>query len=785
MIQRKKIILSGQVQGVGCRPFIYRIATDLSLTGFVRNDTQGVTINVQGDESAVAKFIDTLQSPDPSAPLLRIQTCTVEDIPVIDNEASFTIQHSDSAGSPTSQVTFDTAACADCLREMDDPNDFRYRYPFINCTNCGPRYSIIKTIPYDRCNTTMGVFDMCDKCSAQYTAVTDRRFHAQPVACKTCGPKIWLTDCNGTTIETDSDLTISKAAELLKGGSILAVKGLGGFHLAVDASNADAVTLLRKRKRRDSKPLALMAASIEKIEEYCFVSETQKRLLQSPQSPIVLLKTKPDAHITPGIADGLNTLGFMLCYAPLHHMLFDEPGIDVLVMTSANISDEPLICDNDIAVMQLFNIVDAFIMHDRDIYRQVDDSIVHIIDDAPALLRRSRGYVPNAILTDTPIAKDIFAAGADLKNTFCFAKHDRFILSEHIGDLDSAKTYRHYVNSIKHLKQLFEVAPKVIACDLHPGYMSTQFAHNIVKQKGLELIQVQHHWAHIAAVLAEFNHPEPVIGLVADGTGYGTDGAVWGGECLIASLEKFERFGHLKYFDLAGGDAASREAIRPLAGLLKGLKEGTEGEIDGSVMPENKCENRDDLCEVLRKYEKNCEKVTTLCAQLKSGLNLQKSSSFGRFFDGISAFLAIGSTNFYEAQLPMMLESIAIENVHNTYEVGFITENSGPIQMDWRTILAGIIDDVNNKTDVGIISAKFHNSIADGMLHWAKLARDANNINTVALAGGVFCNRYLTNRLIRLLKNHDFSVLFTKSVPANDGAIAVGQAAITARKFCK
>ena len=781
MKQRKRIKVAGQVQGVGFRPLVYRLAGEFSLTGHVLNDTEGVVLEVQGDETAVSLFIDRLQAPDMSAPLIRIESCAVHDMDVIEDESDFVILRSDSDGTPISQVTIDTAVCSDCLREFNDPNNFRYCYPFINCTNCGPRYSIVKTIPYDRCNTTMSVFDMCEKCASEYSDVSDRRFHAQPVACGTCGPKIWLTDNTGNPVETDTDLTVSTAAKMLLAGKIVAVKGIGGFHLAVDATNPDAVNLLRKRKHRDCKPFALMVSSVEKIEEYCDVTEAQRHLLQSPQCPVVLLKIKPGACITPGIADGLNTLGFMLCYAPLHYMLFAEDGIDVLVMTSANISDEPLICDNDAAVEQLSGVVDAFIMHDRDIYRQVDDSVVHIIDDKPAFLRRSRGYVPNAILTGIPITNDILAVGADLKNTFCFAKHDRFILSEHIGDLDNSKTYRHYVDSIKHLGRLFEVEPKFIACDLHPGYMSTQFAETFAKQTGLRLIRIQHHWAHIASVLAEYNYEEKVIGIVADGTGYGSDSAVWGGECLIASLNNFTRFGHLRYFDLAGGDAASKEAIRPLIGLLKGLEKGIESDNKGRVIPELKCEKTDDLCAFLQRIEKNCEKLTVLCAQLKSGLNLQKSSSFGRFFDAISAFLAVGSINSYQAQLPMQLESIAADNICDTYDIAFFAENGGPVQFDYAPILTGVIGDFNCGMDVGIISAKFHNSIAEGMLQWAIRARDALGINTVALAGGVFCNRYLASRLIKLLKTKDFRVLFKQKVPANDGGIALGQAAIAAK----
>ena len=638
MIIRKQILIIGRVQGVGCRPYINRLANELSLTGFVFNDTKGVTVEVQGDKSNVDKFTQRLKAGDSSVPLMHIVSCSVIDIATVENESDFVIVQSNLAGNPVSHVTFDSATCADCLRELNDPNNFRYRYPFINCTNCGPRYSIVKTIPYDRYNTTMDSFKMCDKCKSQYTDINDRRFHAQPIACHTCGPKIWLTDNAGNTIETDCNVAITKTAELLKAGKVVAIKGLGGFHLVVDAMNEAAVKLLRKRKQRDHKPFALMAANIEVIKQFCIVDSTAEEVLKSPQSPVVLLKKNNTKQVAAGVADDLNTLGFMLCYTPLHHMLFAEEGIEVLVMTSANISDEPLICDNDIAIKQLGNIADAFLMHNRDIYRQVDDSVVHIVNNNPALLRRSRGYVPSPILSNTKFTHDVFAAGADLKNTFCFAKDNQFILSEHIGDLDNAKVYKHYTNSIKHLQQLFEVQPKVIACDLHPGYMSTQFAIKLAQKTDAKLVQVQHHWAHIASVLAEYNYTEKVIGLVADGTGYGTDGAIWGGECLVASLHDFERFGYFRYFDLPGGDLASKMAIRPLMGLVG-------------------VENIEKYSEVLQRIETDCEKIAIIEKQLQTGLNSQKSSSFGRLFDSVAAVCGIGAQNNFEAELAMKLES--------------------------------------------------------------------------------------------------------------------------------
>ena len=523
LVKRKKILITGQVQGVGFRPAVYRLAKKLGLSGYVYNDTIGVAIELQGEEKRIIEFIKRLHTTD-SPPLAEITSCNLFDAEPIQDEKGFTIKTSETQGAPLSYVTPDVAACADCLREMRNKNDFRYRYPFINCTNCGPRYSIVRTIPYDRPNTTMSAFAMCGRCESQYEDAGDRRFHAQPVACASCGPKIWLADNKGNKIQIDSDKTITQTARLLQKGKIVAIKGIGGFHLSADALNEQAVKRLRQRKRHDHKPFALMADSVETISEYASVSIAAEAVLRSPQSPIVLLPKRPNAPIASSAAEGVSTYGFMLCYAPLHYMLFAE-GLKVLVMTSGNISDEPLICKNDEAIEKLGSVADAFLMHDRDIFRQVDDSIVHFVDETPVLLRRSRGYVPTPILIEKPCAEDIFAAGADLKNTFSFVKQNQIISSEHIGDLEDAEVYHHYIDSIEHLRKLFEVDPKVVVCDLHPGYLSTHYARSMPNVK---LIEVQHHWAHIASVLAEHGLNEKVIGIVADGTGYGSDGTIWG-----------------------------------------------------------------------------------------------------------------------------------------------------------------------------------------------------------------------------------------------------------------
>ncbi|MBN1805186.1 MAG: carbamoyltransferase HypF [Sedimentisphaerales bacterium] len=767
MIKRQKILITGRVQGVGFRPAVYRLAQELSLSGFVYNDTRGVTIELQGEQQQIDEFLAGLKSDSDKPPVAEIKTCDVTEIPVIEAESSFVIQSSDSRGTPSSQVTVDIATCRDCLAEMADKNDFRYGYPFINCTNCGPRYSIVKNIPYDRPNTTMSVFKMCDKCNAQYKEMSDRRFHAQPVACGQCGPAVQLTDNKGKTIETETEKVIAETARLLSDGKIMAIKGIGGFHLAVNAMNNKAVERLRKRKKRDHKPFAMMTDSIERIKKYAIVNEIAKNLLKSPQSPIVLLPQKENSSVAPSVAEGVNTYGFMLCYAPLHYLLFEQLstlGIDVLVMTSGNVSDEPLICENELALERLGDIADVFLMHNREIYRQVDDSIIHIIDEEPVLLRRARGYVPDPVFAVQSCRREIFAAGADLKNTFCFAKQNQFICSEHIGDLEDAEVYRHYIDSIEHLRKLFEVEPEVIACDLHPGYFSTQHA---LSQTDKKVIKIQHHWAHIASVLAEHGMNESVIGIAADGTGYGTDGAVWGCECLIASLEKFERFGHLAYYRLPGADKAGKEAIRPVLGLLRKAYED-EFSIDKFRW-------------LLKRIEPDTDKQRIIVEQIEKEINTVATSSLGRVFDAVAAMLGLGGYNNFEAQLPMALEAVIENEVDESYDLELIKRTGEPLQLDLTEMIMQLIADVKERKAPGIISAKFHNCLAAGLLEMAKSARESTKLDTVALSGGVFCNQYLIVRCIKLLKKDGFSVLFNTDIPSNDGGISLGQAAIAAK----
>jgi len=758
-IIRKKITVHGQVQGIGFRPFVYRLAAELNLTGFVYNYTQGAIIEIQGSKDNTESFISKLKQGGSQIPLLKITSMNITETALITDEKSFEIKQSTAIGTVSAEVTADIATCRDCLAELFDKNDFRYRYPFINCTNCGPRYSIIKSIPYDRPNTTMATFTMCDRCKEQYENVEDRRFHAQPVACPVCGPKIKLCDKTGREIENDPDKVILETVQLLLAGKIVAIKGLGGFHLACNGENDEAVKMLRLRKMRDYKPFAMMAADIDKIRQFAYVDKTAEAILQSPQSPIVLLPKKEPNTIAPSVAGGINTFGFMLPYTPLHHLIFAEKKLNALVLTSGNIADEPLICKDSQALEKLGCVADVFLMHNREIYRQVDDSVIHIIQNEPVLLRRSRGFVPQTFVLKISAPADIFAAGADLKNTFCFVKQNRFILSEHIGDMADASVYKHWLYSIEHLKKLLEVNPSVVAADLHPNYLSSQYAKRLKKDK---FIEVQHHWAHIASVLAEHDIDEKIIGIVADGTGYGTDGAIWGCECLVASLDDFQRFGHLSYYPLPGGDLAAKETIRPIMGLMKKYN---------LSIPEK----------ILKEIEPEKEKRNAVEKQIERNINTIATSSLGRLFDAIGALCGLGNYNYFEAQLPMALEAIADKQVTEYYPFDLKEEN-GVTTVEIGDMLKGVITDRMGGVDKSIISAKFHNTVAEFFLALAKQAKNRTGIKTAAVSGGVFCNRFLSERLIELLKNNGFTVLFNQLAPANDGGISLGQAVIAAKK---
>lgn len=770
----KHIHVTGVVQGVGFRPFVYGLATRLELHGWVCNTSAGVDIQVEGPETNVRSFVVALSSEAP--PLARIDQVLVEDAPV-DGFTSFDIRHSTAIEGAFQPISPDVAICADCEREMFDPDDHRYLYPFINCTNCGPRFTIIKDLPYDRPATTMADFPMCDYCRTEYEDPLNRRFHAQPVACPDCGPVVQLRYSS----EEDSNLSnidlrlpaILNARRLLREGKILAVKGLGGFHLACDARNKNAVEELRRRKGRAGKPFALMMADLDTVQRYCEVNEAERELLTGRDKPIVLLDRKTGGGLPDGIAPGMDTLGVMLPYTPLHHLLlnqFDsilrrEPVPSVLVMTSGNFSEEPIATENFEALDHLAPLADVFLLHDRDIHTRCDDSIVRVrsqIKDAgsgnlnphPATFyfRRSRGYAPYPV--QLPFnARPILAVGGELKNTFCLTRDRYAFLSHHIGDMENAEVYVSFGQGVEHLSRLFRIEPELIACDMHPGYYTTRYAGEITD---IPRVAIQHHHAHIAACMADNGlNDRRVIGLAFDGTGYGTDGRIWGGEVLLASYADFQRIAHLEYLPLPGGDAATRNPWRIAVGYAEAL--GL---------------NIDDLpfLEAL-----DGEAVGIIRQQVQKKLNAPETSSMGRLFDAVAAMTGVRNEVTYEAQAAMELEILSKSalNVANPY----------PFEIEDDVIRLGdllkhVIEDVRKSVSADLIGARFHHTICKMAVEVGKRIREKTGITEVALSGGVWQNQVLLDLTRSALYKEDFVVYIHQQTPANDGGLALGQAVI-------
>jgi hydrogenase maturation protein HypF len=786
-ISRKRLTVTGQVQGVGFRPFAYRLALALGLTGWVRNDPHGAVLEVQGPPPRLAEFARRLRAEAP--PLASIETCRDEPACAVAAEKAFDIQASEGGELADAQITVDVSVCGDCLREMRDPLDRRFGYPFINCTQCGPRYSIVRGVPYDRPLTTMADFDMCPDCAREYADPASRRFHAQPIACPRCGPAVWLADSAGRRIASESP--IRESARLLRDGKILAVKGLGGFQLACRADCQEAVKRLRLRKRRDAKPFALMAADIAQVGDLCDVSDAARRLLRGPARPIVLMPTRRDgaglaagkAAICLAVAEGLSTIGVMLPYTPLHALIFQElaaigraeeetPGSlwpPLLVMTSGNFSDEPLEKDNDSAVARLGAIADAMLLHNRRIERRVDDSVVQIhADGSPAVVRRARSFAPRPlrladIIGDHP---PILAVGAELKNAVCLLAGGRALLSEHIGDLKDGRAYRHFMDTIHHLENLFEVQPLVFAADMHPQYLSTQYAlrrsrGQIADRPGGRLVRVQHHHAHLASLLAEHGRGGPVIGLIADGVGYGEDGASWGCEVLHGGLAECRRLGHLRYLPLPGGDAAARETLRPAVAAVSGAM--------GSSADQALRSCRQDV---------PAEKIEAVLGLLHAGARCPPSSGLGRWFDVAAWLCGVADENRFEAEAAMKLESIADPRVRDA--CAFSIEAEEPFLIDWRPMAEGMVADILSGAGAAYVAAKFHNTIARFLLAAAMRARELTGTATVGLSGGCFANRRLASRLAETLAEEGFEVLRHAEVPCNDGGIALGQAVAAA-----
>ncbi len=759
---RLRLRVSGQVQGVGFRPYVYRLATAMGLTGRVGNDASGATLEVQGPPGDVARFAERLPAELP--PLAQIRHCDRELVAPIDGETGFAIGPSAGGEMADAQVTVDTATCADCLAELADPNDPRYRYPFINCTNCGPRYTIVRRIPYDRPNTTMAEFAMCPYCAGQYADPADRRFHAQPIACPACGPSCRLTDSRGREFACDDP--VAEAAARLAAGKIVAVKGLGGYHLACRADAQHVVKRLRMRKSRDAKPLAVMVRDLAAARALCEVDAEAEALLTGPVRPVVLMPRRPEAPVADAVAPGLDTLGVMLPYTPLHHLLL--AGVDApLVMTSGNVSDEPLTSSNDDAVAHLGGIADAILMHDRRIARPLDDSVVQARASGAVVFRRARGYAPRPVTTSTPgqaAGPAVLAVGAELKSAVCLLRGGSAVLGEHIGDLKDGRTYRRFMQTITDLEALFDFTPEVIAADMHPGYLSTEYAVSrsegrLAGRPALPIVRVQHHHAHVAGVLAEHGRGDECLGIVADGTGYGTDGAVWGCEVLRASLRGFERLGHLRYFASPGGDAAAVDTARPAVSLLV----ETFGSADAGRPAARVAEP---------------EALAALLEQIDAGVNCPPTSSLGRLFDAVAALAGVADENRYEAQAPMLLEAAAAAGVTDAYPFELTGED--PFLIDYRPMIRALVADVEAGADTGAVSAKFHNTVAAFLAAAAGRARELTGLSLVALSGGCMANRLLSARLEALLAGGGFEVLTHRDVPPNDGGVALGQAVVAA-----
>ena len=749
MIQRAKATINGIVQGVGFRPFIYHLAQKEGLGGYIANTSTGVDIEVEGEPRKIENFFRDVQARKP--PLARITHMEMQYLPPR-SYRDFVIRMSKVETCRSALITPDVSVCEDCLQEMNDPGDRRYRYPFINCTNCGPRYTIIEDIPYDREKTSMASFSMCEKCRKEYEEPADRRFHAQPIACWECGPNVLLCERSGKPLEGVE--AISTTAHLLKSGKILAIKGLGGFHLAVDATDEKAIERLRERKHREEKPLALMSPSIGEIAQFAYVSVLETELLQFPERPIVLLRKKKGKAIASQVAPRNCCFGVMLPYTPLHSLILQE-GFLALVMTSGNISEEPIAIDNGEAFGRLSGVADYFLVHNREIYLRNDDSVVRVVGEKVRMIRRSRGYVPVPIALDRAI-RPTLACGPFLANTVCLGKGKNAFLSQHVGDLENLETFEAFERTIDHLKAILEIDPQVIAYDLHPDYFSTRYAAN---QTGARKVGVQHHHAHIASCMAEHGISGPVIGLAMDGTGYGADGTVWGGEILVADLHCFERAGHFQNVPLPGGDAAIHEPWRMALAYLYGAF--GKGLFDLPI-------------EFVKRLDPR--KATIILTMIEKNLNSPQTSSCGRLFDGVAALLGLRDRASYRGQAAVELEMEMGEG-DGSYSV-VIGQEKPRLIIPQAPIIRGVIADLVEGVDRGTISRKFHNTLVRVFADACIRLRGQRKLNRVVLSGGVFQNAFLLGELEKILVDSGFEVYTHSLVPANDGGISLGQAMV-------
>jgi hydrogenase maturation protein HypF len=765
-LARRQWRITGRVQGIGFRPFIFRIANDLGLSGFVRNDQRGVIVEAQGPRERLELFDRGLYTSSP--PGAVVQSVEMVDLPPSPDESGFMICPSTASGVDSlAEVTPDLPICPNCLRELRDPCDRRSGYPLINCMHCGPRFSIVRGIPYDRCNTTMAGFSLCAACRQEYEQPADRRFHAQPIACLECGPRVQFVDPVGRLIKGEP---IAQAARMLVQGRVVAVKGIGGFHLAVRADDEAAIQGLRRRKHRLHKPFALMCRSLEVARRIVGLSERGAALLQGPLSPILLAPRQANAPVAPSVAPGQHRLGVMLPYTPLHHLLFDalEDEIGALVMTSANDSDDPLVYDDGDAQARLGGLCDAILWHDRPIERPVDDSVMIDMgeDEPPLPLRRSRGAAPAVLhLSAGCNGSSGLCIGADLKNTIAVVRHGEVILSQHLGDLSGARSFEGLVRAVADMQALFRIRPQWVAHDLHSGYVGTRYARQLAQQLGVPAVAVQHHHAHAAAVLAEHGLAGPALAVVCDGTGWGSDGTIWGGELLLASLDRSERLGHLAPLRLPGGDAAARQPWRSALAMLHQAYGAAFA--DHPLIPRLASE----------------EQTRFVCGMILRDCHCAVSSAMGRYFDGAAALIGLCSENHFEAEAPMALESAAAGcAVAPDAGALFRIIASEPLQIDLSPLTLWLAEQVMSRgASRAEMSAVFHEQVA---LAWGvavERAAGRTGLRQVVLSGGVFCNARLARRVMELLRSRDLEVLRHEAVPPNDGGLSLGQAAVAAR----
>ena len=772
------ISVRGIVQGVGFRPFVYGLAAKHSLKGWVYNTSEDVKIEVEGKAEAIQQFEQELRTQAP--PLAHIENIAIEyHRPV--GYKNFEIRKSKAQRGKYQLVSPDVATCQACLNEVTDSQDRRYRYPFTNCTNCGPRFTIIEGMPYDRPKTTMRYFQMCPQCQAEYDNPLDRRFHAQPNACPKCGPQVQLVDNRGNVVNESNP--IAAASQLLREGKILAIKGLGGFLLACDATNASAVIALRARKNRPSKPFAIMVATVDEAKKHCYVLPEEEKLLASPQSPIVLMTWKEGSSVSREVAPNLWFLGIMLPYTPLHHILLRDIGLP-LVMTSGNLSEEPIAKDNDEALRRLSGIADYFLVHNRDIYSRYDDSVVMVERGTSQLLRRARSYAPYPIPLPFK-SRQVLGCGAEDKNTFCLTKDNYAFVSQHIGDMENVETLEHFDNTVSLYKRLFHIEPEIIAHDLHPDYLTTKYAQEL-GAAGMKLVPVQHHHAHIASCLADNGLEGPVIGVTFDGTGMGADGKIWGGEFLVADYRSYRRAGHLEYLPLPGGDAAIKKPYRTGIGYILTLL--GEDALNAVIATLNQVKGKQSQPASIGRVTE--VEIEVIKRQIERKINSPVTSSMGRLFDAISALLGIRGEIDYEGQAAVELEMAAysgviaasvrdeaIASAQESYPYR-IVEDKGIRIVRLKDLLSAVIEDLQHGVSRGRISVKFHNTVAGMINEMCRLIVDETGITQIALSGGVFQNRLLLRNAISLLEGSGLQVLTHRQVPCNDGDVSLGQAVI-------